>query len=385
MVILAAAIHIHTAASCPITRNTPTVDSLSHHYDPTDYTAIDSLLTKASKPPFHRRIAKFFAIEIYSDTTTDVRSCRLQLFPAYNSEIGWYLRSAATMEYSTSRSSGGVLSLVADCSFEGSYHIRVTGRHDFCPTDRISYRTALYSLPIEFWGIGKYRATTEPVWYQRREIIADVGWRHRYPSKLFIGAATSMRTARAEYASAVDRATMVEVGAEWGYDTRDSEPASLRGIYTGIRYSLILDCEDMGDIACHTLFFLRGYRPLWRGSVWASEIYGEFFSYNTPQLFWATTDGRHRLRSYNYGRYIDRCMITLQSELRQRLFRSLHGCVWVGVGELFSHWSDIRWDEILPEYGIGLRIDIGKAGRLRFDYGIGRHSTNFTVSLNEAF
>lgn len=379
VVIVAAAIHIHSAACHPTTSNTFTTDSSAYHSAQIDYAAVDSLLRRASRQPLHHRIAKFFAIELHRDSTTYVRSCRVQLFPAYSSELGWFIRSGIAI----GTASRATLAVAVDYGFDGDYRILLAGANRLGLSNRITYDIEAFSLPVEFWGVDN--RATNPQWYRRKEYIASFRWRHSYPSHFFIGALFSFRTAKAEFAPSADYATATQIGFEWGYDSRNREQNSERGLYLDLRHSAILLSEDTHHIAHHTLIMLRGYQPLWRGGCWASELYAEFFTRNTPWLFAATTDGTHRLRAYAFGRYTGRVMLSLQSELRQHLFGSFHIAMWSEVGELAERLCKLGWRNILPSFGAGLRIDIGKTGRLRFDYAIGSRSTNFTVSFNEAF
>ena len=91
------------------------------------------------------------------------------------------------------------------------------------------------------------------------------------------------------------------------------------------------------------------------------------------------------MRGYYFGRYTDRKLATAQVELRQHIYGPFGGVVWGGVGSVVDSHKNIDFSKLLPNYGLGLRIDLGKGSRLRIDYGFGRHSNGVVIGMNEAF
>ena len=102
-------------------------------------------------------------------------------------------------------------------------------------------------------------------------------------------------------------------------------------------------------------------------------------------MFWPAIGGDYRMRGYYFGRYTDRKMLSAQAEVRQHIYGPLSCCVWGGAASLFSSHKLFDFSELLPNGGLGLRIDIGKSGRLRIDYGFGRNSNGLIININEAF
>lgn len=376
----------HWAVSSPITKNTSNIDSLSHCLTSIDYHAVQEQLERASRPPLLKRLVKIFSIPLHSEQSITNRYW-LRFMPAYNSDIGWYLRSSFEWMYSPSKTSvEGGLSLSTDISVRGSYRIGVAGRHKVNDRYKLSYRFLTYSLPIYFWGVGYTEAVDAvSLHYRRRESMAYAEVLFRLHDSLFCGPLVVARIADGCFDGQTTSAAIVEIGAALVYDSRNSEYNSERGIYLRMQSGVVFDCREKVKPSYHSLISFRGYVPLWKNGVWASEFYGEFMSHDVPWLFWATMDGVTRLRGYRYGRYIDRCMMSLQSELRQPLFGRFSAAVWGGVGVLFARWSDVRWRNLLPSYGLGLRIKVGDMGRVRFDCGFGRRSSSIAIAFNEAF
>ena len=91
------------------------------------------------------------------------------------------------------------------------------------------------------------------------------------------------------------------------------------------------------------------------------------------------------MRGYYYGRYTDNQMATAQLELRQKIYGPFGAVAWVGAGSVFSSIKAFDWSEVMPSYGVGLRMSIGQRTALRIDYGWGRHTSGLIINVNEAF
>jgi outer membrane protein assembly factor BamA len=101
--------------------------------------------------------------------------------------------------------------------------------------------------------------------------------------------------------------------------------------------------------------------------------------------------GSSRMRGFYDGRFNDRNMITFQAELRQNIWRRIGATVWGGAGNVFESFDTFRWNQTLPNYGIGLRWEFKKRVNIRIDYGFGRKDNfgrmihSFMFQINEAF
>ena len=74
-----------------------------------------------------------------------------------------------------------------------------------------------------------------------------------------------------------------------------------------------------------------------------------------------------------------------QVELRQSITRRLGVVVWYGGGTVFSGFDQLRWGDLLPTYGVGIRFEFKHNINLRVDYGFGRQSGGVVFSMGEAF
>ena len=95
--------------------------------------------------------------------------------------------------------------------------------------------------------------------------------------------------------------------------------------------------------------------------------------------------GQYRLRGYYRGRYMDNNLASFQVELRQKLFWRVGVAVFGGLGSVFPSFKEWRADQLLFTAGLGLRFEFKHNVNLRVDYGFGRGTSGFVLSLGESF
>lgn len=259
---------------------------------------------------------------------------------------------------------------------------------------RIIYALSFYSQPTKYWGIG-YRAGSE----NERSSFLDtryevsVAYLRQAAGNLFAGVELDFRHIRGrkfgrpEYIEGESPVTTATgIGALVEYDSRDVITDPSRGLYLGMKASWrpkLLSSLDCSLWQVETT--ICGYQPLWKGSVLACELYGDFNSTHTPWSLKAKLGGSQRMRGYYLGRYNDNDMLTFQVELRQRIWRRIGCVVWGGAGNVFPAIDRFRWDHTLPNYGAGVRWEFKKRVNIRVDYGFGRKTSGILFSMNEAF
>ena len=103
----------------------------------------------------------------------------------------------------------------------------------------------------------------------------------------------------------------------------------------------------------------------------------------------AQLGGRDVLRGYFLGRYRDRNLLALQSELRIPLRGKWGAVVYAAVGNVARTWEGMRSTELKPAGGIGARYRVSDVQKvnLRLDFTWGRETPNpsLYLSLAEAF
>ena len=56
-----------------------------------------------------------------------------------------------------------------------------------------------------------------------------------------------------------------------------------------------------------------------------------------------------------------------------------------GAAPQRSSFKSFDFNDILPNYGVGIRVALGDGTSLRIDYGFGRRSNELIININEAF
>jgi outer membrane protein assembly factor BamA len=110
---------------------------------------------------------------------------------------------------------------------------------------------------------------------------------------------------------------------------------------------------------------------------------------NPPFQALAALGGRDILRGYFLGRYRDRQLLAIQSELRAPLGAKWGIVGYIGAGNVSKEWQGMLAREFKPAAGTGLRYRVADAHKvnLRLDFAWGRDTPNpsYYLSLAEAF
>ena len=300
-------------------------------------------------------------------------------------------------------------SVYATASLTGFYRVGVKGNNIFKDDNqRIVYNAEFYSQPTSFWGVG-YDAAVEntSVRYLASRCIADLRFLQRVTKGLFVGIGADYnyhfgRFGGKRYVAESDFIPLINgEGVEYNatgislyveYDTRDAISAPQRGVYLAVQGKVRpKGMNSVGQTLWSGRLVVDYYQRLWRGAVLALDLRGELNSKGTPWVYNASIGGTSAMRGYYAGRFNDLCAITLQAELRQRIYKGFGAVAWGGAGNVFSTFGSFDWHKTLPTYGVGLRYALKHGLNIRFDYGFGGrdhrgkliHGAVF--SFNEAF
>jgi len=184
-----------------------------------------------------------------------------------------------------------------------------------------------------------------------------------------------------------DKAVISGLGIVFNLDNRDNVSSPLSGHY--LQWKGRFSSENFGASSGFNKFItdLRGYTPLGKKSVLATQIYIENSFGDTPFQGKAWFGGGERGRGYFKGRFIDDHLYVIQAEYRARIHPR-----WTLAGfGLIGEVSDLPgnfFGDIKPSFGGGARFKIFKDQEtlIRLDIGIGEAgSSGFYVGVNEAF
>lgn len=288
------------------------------------------------------------------------------------------------------------VSLFGDVSTVGFYMMGIRGNHIF-PRDRyrIDYTLYFYSFPCYFWGMGYDMGdnNSNKSKMKRWQARAKASFLVRLADGLFIGPTVAYDYAigrdieRLELLEGQDRHTWnVGVGATLAYDTRDVLTAPHRGVYV-----MVSQMFRPGWMGNHYAFSTTDIQADVYGKAWRGATFGVDFrsTFNVGHPSWnmlACLGNSFSMRGYYEGRYRDRNKMEAQIELRQHVWRRNGVVVWVGAGTVFHRFGDMRFNRILPNYGLGYRWEFKKNVNVRLDYGFGKAGqSGFLFSINEAF
>lgn len=319
--------------------------------------------------------------------------------PHYSSEKGLGLGIVIAGDYSTCPTDtllpASNISLKGDIATKGYYSVGIDGVHVYpFNSRRINYSLDFQSFSTYFWGIGYTwnNDNANKTKYNLFDLTLTGDYEWRLAPGLYLGPAVELSyTSAANIADPTPwrgdcrRYFSAAVGGRLQYDLRDN----LTYPHSGVLFELIqlFAPRFIGnrnhDFAGTEINF-NVYSPLWSGAVLASHFHSEWTYGNTP---WGKLPflGGGAMRGYYEGRYRDKCASDMAVELRQHIYRRSGIAVWGGVGSIYHKLSDIRFDRLLPEYGIGYRWEFKKNANVRVDIGFGKHSSGFMFGLNEAF
>ncbi len=288
------------------------------------------------------------------------------------------------------------VSLFGDITISGFYVVGIKGDNLF-PKDRyrLSYRLYTMSFPSYFWGIGYSENNNDDnkskYTLKKDEVAAT--FLFKVAKNLYIGPDASFSYI---YAKDIQRYDLfdgeptstidVGLGASIIYDTRDILTAPTRGTYLKLGQRFFPSFLGNKYDFITTEFIADYYQKVWKGAILAFDFYTELNYGDVPWTMLSQLGGSYRMRGYYNGRYRDNDLMCVQMELRQHIWHR-HGVVaWVGAGNVFPDFNNFKWNQTLPNYGLGYRWEFKKGVNVRLDYGFGKNGqSGFLFQINEAF
>ena len=354
---------------------------------------------KRSKKGFFHRLANYF------EGSTQDRTFEKKIDFTFAGGIGYSKNTnvsfgvLAAGQYRVDRTDSitqpSNITLFGNVSVTGVYAIGVSGYNLWNRNkQRIHYSVSFSSEPRSVWGkgydAGRYAPETK---YVEKDYRINTIYQQRIFRNTYLGLSFDFQHTRGKdfdrieiLGSEKQRYTATGLGIVVEYDSRDFISAPSKGFYLSFKETLFPESfGSCNQTLWRTKFIMDYYRPLWQGSVLATDLYAEFNSNGTPWPMLSRMGGMNRMRGYYQGRYTDNDLITFQVELRQKIWRRI-GCVaWVGAGNVFSELKKFEWKQTLPNYGLGLRWELKQRVNVRMDYGFGKNTHGFMLNINEAF
>ncbi len=380
-------------------------DTLHYTYTPLPAAAQTAGPTAADAGPKRKNIFRRF-VDYFEGSTVDRTFEKKIDFtfaggPSYSKNTSFGIGVLAAGHYRVDRTDSVTqpsnISAFGSVSVSGFYTLGITGNTVWDRGwQRANYSVSFSSAPRTFWGVGYDAGRHNPQSdYVEKRYQVEGSYLHRILPNTYLGGTLTFQhtqgrkfdgRGRSYLLGQKEHYTATGIGLIVEYDSRDFIPNPFRGAYVGFQEIFFpKPLGNTGRSLWRTTFTADWYRLLWKGGVLAADLYAEFNSEGTPWPMLARLGGSYRMRGYYQGRYTDNDLITVQVELRQRIWRRIGCTVWAGAGNVFPRLSRYDWSETLPNYGIGLRWELKKRTNVRFDYGFGRNTGGFLLNINEAF
>lgn len=287
------------------------------------------------------------------------------------------------------------VAVFGDITTKQSYTLGVKGTHIF-PYDkgRIEYTFAINSFKARFWGIGYEMGNNDDAGVMKRlKISANASFMWEFADNMFFGPALTYdyvnahEMDRPELLMGQDRLVWnIGAGVTFVYDSRDILTRPTKGVYINISQLFHPRFMSNGYAYTTTDFRFDTYGKLWKGAILAADIRGTLNFGNPSWGMMAQVGNSCSMRGYYGGRYRDKHKTEAQIELRQHIYKRHGVAVWGGAGTVFDKFSSVRFDRLLPNWGIGYRWEFKKNGNIRLDYGFGKNGiSGFVFNINEAF
>lgn len=373
-------------------------------YDPIDYAQVSQHLQLASRPTLWQRVTKRLRTPLFNNHQVSNFNTTGWAGVRYSAETNFMITGVVAGEYSTAINDADTplsrLSLTMDVSLTGYYRFFLAG-DTYMPRgrDRLIYSAATSSMPVKFWGLGYSSGLNNHYTkYVNKSTSAQVRYLREAFHGLWVGADVEYNYADGVNFDAVGydylKATGVSarsvssagIGLVAVYDTRKAKINTTDGLYLSLlaqtRPKFI---SNIDSNLLHIEAVANYYVSVWQGGVIATDLYANLWSSATPWIMWPSVGGSNRMRGYYYGRYTDRKMLSGQVEVRQQIYGPIGCSVWGGAAKVFPSFKTFKLNDILPNYGLGLRVALGDGTSLRIDYGFGRRSNELIININEAF
>lgn len=379
-------------------------DTVRYTYTPHEAQASVAVEPQAPHPEkssFLRRVVKYFEGSTVDRTFEKKIDFTFAGGPSYSKNTSFGIGGLAAGLYRLDRTDSVTppsdVSIFASVSVSGFYSLGVEGNNLFSHNrQRINYTVMFSSAPRDLWGIGYLAGRfNEEGSYVEKRYLVQARYLHEVLPKTFVGANFNFNHTQGKRFDARSESylygqkhqyTATGIGIILEYDSRDFIPNPYEGVYVSFQETFfprgLGNCDKS---LWRTNFTANYYKRLWKGGILATDLYAEFNSEGTPWPLLARLGGSQRMRGYYQGRYTDNDMIVLQVELRQHIWRRIGCAVWGGAGNVFPELKRFEWNHTLPNYGIGLRWELKKRVNVRVDYGFGRKTSGFLLSINEAF
>jgi len=320
--------------------------------------------------------------------------------PAFGSGLVLGLGYVFKIDLNDKKSFPSTIGLAGAYLNSGTAGLALGGRLYF---DQNRYQTAFAiakgKANYDFYGIGRIPGTAGIKVAMRQSGSAFLGEFMRNVGKnIFVGPRYQYRklTASTEGITppggfvipAIDlTSTTSSLGFHIQRDLRDSTFYPRHGSLLDVKTDFF--AKALGSNRTYQTFSISysGYHSLGKKQVLAYQAAGCGVSDTTPFFDLCFYGAKSLIRGYTAGEFQDRRLVASQIEFRQELPYRLGIAAFAGAGGIARRLGDLRFDELLPGAGVGLRFNLDKTNHInyRIDLGFGRNGHTLSFSVTEAF
>jgi outer membrane protein assembly factor BamA len=318
--------------------------------------------------------------------------------PSYSNSTSFYIAALAAGVYQTARDSITPVSdatLHGRASITGFYSVGFSGNH-FSQSDkfRIVYKGEFVHFPLKFWGLGYNTAHNNDNESKYTELQtslkSEFTW--RIGNDIFVGPTFDIQYTQAKK---IERPELWDdtplnifncgIGLLFSFDTRDYTTNATRGCNLRVSHKFFPKFLGNPTHFSATEATASWYKRVWPSGVLAMQAHAFVAHGHITWNMMPTVDQSNVVRGYYEGRYRDNNEADAVIELRQHVWDRIGVVVWGGAGTIFKELKQVKFNTILPTYGIGLRWELKKRVNIRCDVGFGKHSTGLTLGMHETF
>ena len=273
-----------------------------------------------------------------------------------------------------------------------------TNREAWVITGNVSFQ----NFPRFFYGIGRNTPKENEEEYSNHQFLFEpIALKNVFIDYLYAGGGlryNNIYNVEVEEAGILDTKKLsgyngsTSVGMEFAvlYDSRDNILNASKGWFfefTRGFYDSFLGGTHKFQL---TRFDLRYYKSLneSKRDILAFQFLGSFSNGDVPFAELALLGGEEIMRGYREGRYVDNNLLAGQVEYRKTFKNSRWGVVgFVGAGDVFNKANELKFKNLRPSFGAGIRFMIDKEERLnlRGDWGFEDESNHPYFTLSDTF
>lgn len=255
-------------------------------------------------------------------------------------------------------------------------------------------------FPSKFWGIGNQTPDRAEENYTPRMFNFDLSIQRRIlpRERLYVGIQYKFENYKIiEFEPEGELAKGMITGSEGGrlsslgfilnWDKRDNIFFPHTGNYFQMTMNFYSPTFGSDFRFTSLKFDLRKYFSFLQSHVFAVQIILQSVSGSPPFRHMSEIGGERIMRGYYSGRYRDKSMVVIQTELRLKVWKRLGMVVFAGAADLGSSLRKLRPGNFKYSVGLGLRfLVVPREGtNIRLDYGFGKATSGFYIQADEAF